>query len=42
MVYCIEVPDYTAQGYTGDAQCYTVAVRCYNIVAQYYTTVVPD
>jgi hypothetical protein len=41
-VYCIEVPDYTAQGYTGVAQCYTVVAHCYTVAAQYYTAVVPD
>jgi hypothetical protein len=41
-VYCIEVPNYIAQGYTTVAQCYTVAARFYTIVAQYYTVVVPD
>ena len=41
-VYCIEVPNYIAQGYTTVAQCYTMAARFYTIVAQYYTVVVPD
>ena len=32
-VYCIEVPDYIAQGYIGVAQCYTAVACCYNVVA---------
>jgi hypothetical protein len=32
-VYCIEVPDYTAQGYTGVAQCYTTTTQyCMGLV----------